>query len=87
MMKDFPEIAAVMAGGEPERDQGGLREDPGPTGREVCEGLLQQALAAFRTLESPEGRGGVIQVAEEVLEAMKLGKPWSYPEDDFNSDF
>lgn len=83
MKVDFPEIAAAMAGEEPERGQGGLRENPGPTGRELCEGLVQQVLAAFRTLGDPEERGEIIQEVEEVLRAMKVGEPWKSPQHDF----
>lgn len=87
MSKYFPSVASQYGRDE---DTGNSKADwtgttTGISFVKTSVQALDQALAAFRGIESPPERGKVIDHAERIITKMKQGEPWVSPED--NEDY
>lgn len=80
MVKDFPDIAKRMSGGEDFKGKGGLKEiDSEAHYLGLATKALDQAVAAARGLTSEEARGVLIAELEAAIGAVKAAGPWVPP--------
>lgn len=78
MQADFPHIAAKMAGEVNFKGKGGLVDQPAapPPSVQNTQVALEAALEAFKGVQCPTARGGLIAFAEQVAEEMRKAGEW-----------
>lgn len=84
MSKDFPRVAAKMAGHENFKGTGGLQEIPHtPSQLAPAMQSLQQLLAAFQSTSDPDDRGAILTEAKRVVNEMEGSGNWRVEDPDF----
>lgn len=84
MKKDFPNIAAKMAGEEAFKGAGGLQDAAtGPSPLEPAMDALKALLKAFQGTSDPEHRGAILKAARQVVGEMEASQNWKVDEGDF----
>jgi hypothetical protein len=84
MKKDFPAIAAKMAGDEAFKGTGGIQDAPRrPSPLQPAMDALDALQAAFQGTSSPEHRGAILKAARELVAAMESSPDWKIDEGDF----